>query len=263
MTQHILQISDCHLVMSGTTLLGVDTQASLEAVLQQATQDRQPQAIIASGDLAHDPVREVYMRFLETLRRYSDAPLICLPGNHDVLGVMQTVGLPMQMLNLGCWSIVWLDSHEDQLPRAQVTAADCAAVVRAIEKARGQYLLVATHHPFMLVDSPWLDKDRIQKPAELVDWLAECGAVLNEGAPRLRGVVFGHAHQSIEGFCGSQKVPVFGVPSTCFQFQPGSEVFSIDAKPPGYRWLHLAENGDITTHVERVVSFPINVQLDN
>ena len=72
-----------------TSLLGVDTQASLEAVLAQACAQRHPDAVIASGDLAHDAKCEVYQRFLHTVRNTTSAPLLCLPGNHDVLEQMQ------------------------------------------------------------------------------------------------------------------------------------------------------------------------------
>ena len=258
MTSTVLQISDCHLLVPGASLIGVDTQASLEAVLEQACAEATPEAIIASGDIAHDPTRDVYQRFVETVRRYSSAPLLCLPGNHDVLGVMRTAGLPMAGLDIGCWSIVWLDSHEDELPVSLVREQDRAAAGKALELARGQYALLATHHPLISVNCPWLDKDRIQSAEELIEYLAECSVV--GGDVRLRGVVFGHAHQEVQGSCAS--VPVYGAPSTCFQFAPDSEKFAVDTLSPGYRWLYLADDGDVTTQIRRVESFSIHVQLD-
>lgn len=258
MTNAVLQISDCHLVVPGGSLIGVDTQASLEAVLAQACAEATPEAIIASGDLAHDPSRDVYLRFVETVRRYSSAPLLCLPGNHDVLEVMQAARLPMQTLELGRWSIVWLDSHEDELPVSLVSEQDRQQTGKALQLALGQHALVATHHPLISVNSPWLDKDRIQSAVELIEYLAECSVIGSD--VRLRSVVFGHAHQDVEGHCA--KVPVYGAPSTCFQFKPGSEKFAIDTLSPGYRWLYLADDGGVTTQIRRVESFSIHVQLD-
>ena len=251
----VLQISDCHLVAAGDTLLGIDTQATLEAVLEHAVAAHQPDAIIASGDLAHAPLAEVYERFGATVRRYTNAPLLCLPGNHDVLAPMVEAGLPMEALQIGNWNIVPLDSHQDDAPAALVEQADRDVAGRALAAASGDHCLVATHHPLVEVNSPWLDKDRIQNPAELVEWLSECSAV--SGISRLRGVVFGHAHQAVEEVCGG--VPVLGVPSTCFQFLPQSERFSLDDQAPGYRWLFLDDKeggsgGGFTSRVERLNS---------
>ncbi len=254
---HVLHISDCHLVAAGTDLIGVDTQASLEAVLEQALTEQNPDAVIASGDLAHDPLPQVYRRFVETIRRFTAAPLLCLPGNHDVLGAMQNAQMPLAPLTVGAWHLVPLDSHEDDAPRALITADDKAAIAAHLAAASTEHCLVATHHPPVAVNCPWLDKDRIQKPEELLEWLSERSA--QGGTARLRGVVFGHTHQAVDDFCGD--VPVFGSPSTCFQFAPNSTSFTIDDQSPGYRWLELSEDGGVVSRVRRVDSFPIQVQL--
>lgn len=257
MVYHVLHISDCHLVAAGQLLLGVDTQASLQAVLRQALAEREPDAVIASGDLAHDPMPQVYTRFVDTLRSYTNAPLLCLPGNHDVMAAMQAAEMPMAPVEVGPWSLVGLDSHEDDAPRALVTDMDRNAVASAFALAPGAHCLVATHHPLVAVNCPWLDQDRIQNPEELLEWLSERSAI--DGAARLRCVVFGHTHQVVDDVCSG--VPVFGAPSTCFQFAPDSATFSIDALPPGYRWLALSADGGVESQVCRVETFPIQVQL--
>ncbi len=257
MTRKILQISDCHLVVAGARLLGVDTQASLEAVLDQAMRQHTPDAIIASGDLAHDPLPEVYGRFLQTVRDASTAPLLCLPGNHDVLAAMDEAGLPLTPLALPPWQLVPLDSHVDEEPQALISAADRATTAAMLAAGDMPFVVVATHHPLFEVNCPWLDRDRIQNGEELVEWLSECSAV--RGTSRLRGVVFGHAHQEVVGRLSG--VPLWGVPSTCFQFLPESEMFSLDTQPPGYRWLFLEDDGNITTEVERVHGFAIEPRM--
>ena len=256
---NVLQITDCHLVAPDTTLLGVDTQASLEAVLAQACAQQAPAAVIASGDLAHDARRDVYLRFLHTLRRFTAAPLLCLPGNHDVLDEMQAADLPMAPLALAAWNIVALDSHEDDVPQALVQDADRLQTGQQIDEAQGDHILLATHHPLVAINSPWLDKDRIKNAVELVSWLAERS--VQAGKPRLRAVVFGHAHQRIADDVA--ELPVFGTPSTCFQFAPGSTTFTVDTTSPGYRWLSLSADGRIETQVFTVDSFPIHIQLDS
>jgi len=263
LTWRVLQITDCHLVAEGEQLVGVDTQASLEAVLAQACAEHEPHAVLATGDLAHLPTPAVYTRFLRTVRRYCSAPLLCLPGNHDVLAAMQAAALPMTDLEVGAWSMVWLDSHEDDQPGALVSEADRRRTTGALRLAEGQYVLLCTHHPLLSVNSPWPDKDRIQNPQDLLESLAECSAVSGSdgsGASRLRVVVFGHAHQVVEGQVAG--VPLFGTPSTCFQFQPQSRTFTMDDRSPGYRWLHLEDDGRFVTEVRRVDSYIINVRLN-
>ena len=256
----VLQITDCHLVVEDALLIGVDTQASLEAVLEQATQQRQPDAIIASGDLAHDPLPTVYERFLQTIRRASDAPLVCLPGNHDVLGAMNK--LPCAPIEIGNWTIVPLDSHEDEVAPSNIEEEDMAAVAAHMAGSQAEHVLVTTHHPFVEVNAPWLDRDRIQNPEDLVEWLSERSRSDSERAERvkrLRAIVFGHAHQEVNAECAG--VPVYGTPSTCFQFKPHSQQFALDDQPPGYRWLELHDDGSIQTIVERVDAFKIEPVL--
>lgn len=256
---HVLQISDCHLVTKGAELIGVDTQASLQAVLGKALAEFEADAIIASGDLAHDPARDVYQRFHQTIQQATLAPLLCLPGNHDVLGVMQGAGLPMTPVEIGGWHLNWLDSHEDELPRALITEADKNSLRERLAHTQAQHVLLATHHPLVAVNAPWLDKDRIQNPVELLQWCAKCCAQANPAGGDLRVVVFGHAHQAVSGQCAG--IPVYGAPSTCFQFLPESEQFAVDTRPPGYRWLHLHDDGSVETEVGRVDDFAISVTL--
>ena len=255
---NLLQISDCHLVVPDRLLIGVDTQGSLEAVLEQAISEQRPDAVIASGDLAHDPKPHVYARFLETIRAYTAAPLLCLPGNHDVLAAMDC--LPQKSLSVGKWGIVPFDSHEDDSTPALVTEADRRAAAAAIMESEAEFLLIATHHPLLAVGAPWIDGHRIQNPEELVQWLSESSYARNENRhSRLKAMVFGHAHQEVAGSCAN--VPVFGAPSTCFQFKPQSEKFALDDAHPGYRWLTLNDAGEISTEVRRVDSFDINPVL--
>ena len=252
MGQTVLQITDCHLVRAGSKLLGMDTQASLEAVLTHAFTNLSVSGIVVTGDIAHTPQRAVYRRFFSTLKQFSDAPVLCLPGNHDVVAEMVAAGLPMAPLNLGAWSVVPLDSHIDDMPAADVSAQNCHDVREAMTATAARHCLLATHHPLVAINSPWLDRDRIQNAAELLDSLRKPGPA--GLADKLRGIVFGHAHQEV--FARLERLPLFGTPSTCFQFMPGSTGFTLDERPPGYRWLRLADNGRLSSDVCRVDFFP-------
>ena len=116
-------------------------------------------------------------------------------------------------------------------------------------------------------------------PQDLINWAWQ----VSHG--RLRGCVHGHVHQEVNAqvslsgepqeddptaqdpsgekqaastsvynakLASDKSVPVWGSPSTCFQFQPRSQTFAVDASGPGYRWLYLQDDGSVGTEVKRI-----------
>ena len=248
----VLHVTDLHLrARVGERLLGVDTAESLRAVLTQALAEHRPDALLATGDIAHDPEPDAYARYLEIVREFFAGPLLTLPGNHDLEAPMRHLFSQPAVLSLGRWQIVGLDSHVDDRAEARVDAERLEALKSACAAAGDRPVIVATHHPPLPVGSPWLDKDRIQNGAELLEWLAEHSTA--------RAVVFGHAHQLIES--RYRHIGLLGTPSTCFQFAPASERFSIDTQKPGYRWLRLTDAGVVQSEVRLVADFDLTIEL--
>ena len=242
----VLHVTDLHLLGDDQArLLDVNTTETLRAVLAAATGERQPAALLATGDIAHDPFIATYRRCLEIFSEFHAGPLLCLPGNHDLLQPMVDAGMPMQPVRLGRWRIIPWDTHADDRPRAFWNQAAWRALQNEIEGA-DDYLVVATHHPLVDVGCPWLDKDRLGNAPELVECLAEASSV--------KSVVFGHAHQTVESRHGD--MAILGTPSTCFQFEPHSLEFGLDGTAPGYRWLHLSDDGSFRTEVRRIKEIP-------
>lgn len=241
MQRTLLHITDCHLVPLGEELQGTDTNATLNQVLVQALSEHKPDAIIATGDLVHSGGVAVYCQFMAALASASDAPLLCTPGNHDFLAPMREAGLPMSPLQVGPWSIVGLDSHEDDTPKAFVDDLRRHELTCLWQRQQTQYALLATHHPLLSIGAPWLDKDRIEAPETLLDSLIE------QQGPRFGGAIFGHAHQEINAHY--RGAPLFGTPSTAFQFATRSETFTMGSPVPGYRWLSLEDDGTVASQV--------------
>ena len=239
--QTLLHITDCHLVPHGELLLETDTNATLQLVLQQAISEKAPDAIVATGDLVHSGGLEVYRQFLAMVRSVSQKPLLCLPGNHDFAEQMIHAGLPDKPISLGSWSIVGLDSHQDDVPKAHVDAAKLESLMTQWSARNERFAMLATHHPLLPIGSPWLDKDRVEQPGDLLD------ALINSSGPIFSGALFGHAHQEIQGHYRHH--PLLGTPSTAFQFLPRTRQFSTDVRPPGYRWVTLGDNGEVDTQV--------------
>lgn len=244
-----LQITDVHLrARPGDKLLGVDTWASLNAVLDQALAEHHPDALLVTGDIAHDPEPQVYQRFFEHLAMRFAGPVLAVPGNHDVLAGMGRWAPPAQ-LTLSGWTVLGLDSHVDDEPAALVDAAEFELLKAGCAEVGTDHVLIATHHPPVEVGCPWLDKDRIQNGPDLLEWMSEHSKV--------RAMVFGHAHQEIESTY--RDIKLLGTPSTCFQFAPGSSRFAVDDQKPGYRWLSLGADGQVRSKVHRVEDFPLTI----
>ncbi|MXW51920.1 MAG: phosphodiesterase [Gammaproteobacteria bacterium] len=250
-TASVLQITDLHLLeRPGAKLLGIDTTASLHAVLDVALAERRPAAMLVTGDIAHEPTLATYRRCLALLRQRFDGPLLCLAGNHDRLAPMLAAGLPTTPIVLDGWWLAGWDTHEDERPAARFDAASWQALGDWVAAA-GPRGIVATHHPLIDVDCPWLDKDRLPNADELLQCLSKMASV--------KALVFGHAHQALDRRHGA--LPLLGTPSTCFQFRPRSDAFSIDDAAPGHRWLHLHDDGQVGTEVGRAEGFPMTIDL--
>lgn len=254
--QILLHITDTHLLSSpGRRLLGVDTDATLRAVLAQALSEYRPDALIASGDLAHDPEPASYRRFAGILAEYHRGPLLCLPGNHDRLAPMRPLLRDPPEIGLDGWQVIGFDSHRDDQPEAALPDDARLQLLQRVRASAARWQLLVCHHPPIPVDCPWLDKDRIHDGQRLLEsFAAEAG---------VRALLFGHVHQQIRH--RHRHLEVLGTPSTCFQFAPSSPEFSIDESvsggQPGYRWLFLDADGGFRSEVRRVADYPMTIDL--
>ena len=244
MTLTVLQVTDTHLFPApDATLLGVRTQNTLDAVLEQAFGEDAPDAVIASGDLAQVGEPATYRRFLATLRSRFGGPCLCVPGNHD-LGEPFRATLPTGSLRLGGWDLVGVDTHIDDRVDGAVAPAELQRLEEtlAASESAGRHALVVGHHCPVHVGAPWLDAHRIANAEALLGVLG--------AHERVRGYLGGHVHQEVDQFVG--RLRVLASPSTCFQFAPRSEGFALDDAAPGYRWLTLHDDGTVETRVSRL-----------
>ena len=71
----LLQITDLHLQPDhGARLLGVDTAASLDAVLRAALSQRRADALIVTGDIAHSASEATYARARAAIAAHFHGP---------------------------------------------------------------------------------------------------------------------------------------------------------------------------------------------
>jgi Icc protein len=242
----LLQFTDTHLLADPTgTVRGVRTQASLEACLAHARSRHLPADLVAvTGDLVHDEPGAYGV--LELLLDGLGAPVLLIPGNHDIPEEMarRFVHDPFQLGGtrvLGHWAIVMLAtwSAEAENGEGRLGEDELRRLGAALESHRDRHVLVCLHHQPMPMDAAWLDALGLQD--------AEPFMALIRRHPQVRAVAWGHAHQSLDVF--RDGVRYMCTPSTCMQFKPREPGFVIDDRPPGYRVLDLHDDGSVATEV--------------
>ena len=248
----LLQITDLHLLPDASQrLLGVDTAASLEAVLTSALAERVPAALIVTGDIAHTATAATYTRAKTLLARQYRGPMLWLSGNHDYGALLAAAASADDELLLGDWSILAIDTHGDDVEAGWLAPAEIARLRARLANNRARHVIVFGHHPPLPLGTPWLDKSCIGNGEEL---LALLGA-----DPRVKAYVCGHVHHA--STANHFGVAVFTTPSTCFQFVAGTERFTVDATPPGWRWLELGADGTLRSEVGRATDFVVTLDL--
>ena len=241
----LLHITDTHLYADAAgAQRGVVTRASLERVLDAALPG-QPDAVLVSGDLCQDESREGY-RQLRGLFGRIDAPVICLPGNHDDLGLMQAEMTAEHIAvlgdhSLGRWRLLATDCTIPGAVHGEYGEARIEAIDRALGELPTQPTLVALHHPPVPCGSRWLDQSRLQDGDAFMSMLARHAQV--------RAVLCGHIHQPLDETVGH--IRVMATPSTCRQFATGSEGYAVDELAPGWRWLELGDR-TLETRIDRL-----------
>lgn len=247
-TVKILQLTDTHLYADPSrTLLGVNTLQSFRKVVELARDNEtKPDIILATGDLVHDGSVAGYKRMVSELASF-DTPVFCLPGNHDELTTMHDQ-LPRGRLSMpghvevGPWLIVLLDSTIPGKDGGQLAADELQRLDQLLATSDQPNVLVTLHHQPIPVGSTWLDTMTVTNGTEFM--------ALVDRHERIKGVLWGHVHQTYEGVRNGKTL--LATPSTCVQFTPGKAEFEVDGAPPGYRYLELQSDGGIVSRVHRI-----------
>lgn len=205
-----------------------------------------PDRFLLTGDLAEDPSTSTYGRIAQAFQK-QNAPIHFLPGNHDIPEVMHDSltreGFQREkIITWGNWRILLLDSTQNKSPIGELGSQELKWLDETLESLKGCWIVLALHHHPIPSASGWMDTMMI----------VDSDVFLTMIAPHreIKAVLFGHVHQEIDQALGS--IRFLGTPSTCFQFMPKSHTFAMDDMHPGYRWIELHEDGELTTQVVRV-----------
>jgi Icc protein len=237
----VLHLTDPHLFGNADgELRGTNTLASLQAVVAHFLRSNWRADLIAvTGDIIQDDSRRAYERFRDCFSEL-DIPVACIPGNHDIPGMMQEVldGYPFSFCgahDLQNWLVVGIDSCVAGQAGGRVAREEIERLETLVSASSQAHVLVCLHHPPAIMGSRWLDSVGLEDSEDVLRQLARI--------PRVRATLSGHVHQAFSA--DIEGVQVIATPSTCGQFKPKSDLFAVDDRPPGYRLLELAVDGSI------------------
>jgi Icc protein len=246
----LIQITDCHLgPQQSETLLGLNTDQSLEDVLQ-LIQEAEPRFdhLVCTGDVASAGHIDCYRRFAHSIRRYFPQPLSWLAGNHDSAEIMASeqdaLGIQGRLVTLGEWLLVLLDSSVPGQVYGQLAASELDFLAHVLESHPDKHTIVSLHHQPIPVGSLWIDQYVVRNADTLFQLIDE--------HPQVKVIVWGHVHQEFQQ--QRKGVTLVATPSTCVQFKPLCDDFTVDTQMPGYRWFELNSDGTFATGIARVTN---------
>jgi 3',5'-cyclic-AMP phosphodiesterase len=241
----IVQITDTHILDDDAPSFNdFDTSASLIRTIDKIIENEaDADLILLTGDLIHEPTETSYQKLADHLSVIT-IPIHFLPGNHDDTSLMNHVlganGYDQtKKINMGNWLIVLLDSCLKGEQSGELSESELLLLQRTLESNPDQHSLIALHHHPVSINSMWMDSMSLINANDFFNVI--------DNFKQVRGIIWGHIHQEFE--LVRNNVKLFGTPSTCLQFKPGSEKFAVDEKSPAYRKLHLKNNGEIRSEV--------------
>lgn len=247
----LLQITDPHLFAdTNAELLGMNTFASFEQVLKEIKQQGFCyDFVLATGDLVQDGSEQGYLHFCQLIKQL-EKNCFWIPGNHDLqpkmlalLNQQQGNIHPAKHLLLGDkWQIILLDSQVFGVPHGELSQFQLEWLQQQLEGYPDRYSLIVLHHHLLSTNSAWLDQHNLRNPQQLADVLAPFN--------NIKGILHGHIHQQVDSYW--QGYPIMATPSTCIQFKPDCNQFTLDSLQPGWRELTLYPDGKIISEVHRI-----------
>jgi len=249
----LLQLTDTHLHASDeANLCGIRTTDSLARVIELArAHNWPPDAVLATGDLSQDETPESYRRFVDTFSALN-VPVHCLPGNHDIPRKMAETFTGSFNVNLtrwaelGAWQVVLLNTSVPNDNGGELADSELEFLGTTLRENSDRHALICLHHNPVAVGSEWLDTMQLRNSRAFF--------AVTERYANVKAILWGHVHQEYDAM--RDGVRLLATPSTCVQFLPGSRKFSIDTRPPGYRWLTLNPDGTLETGVRRLETYP-------
>ncbi len=221
-----IQISDCH-IDDQTLAMGSDTQANLKTIIKEIS-NLEFDALLISGDLTHNGTLNSYELLQEILSPIKQ-PIYVFGGNHDNANHLNQIfkNNLFNSFSLGKWSVVSIDSVQPNKTSGWVAKEALKTLDETLKAVNSEHVIVALHHPIVPMNSSWDDELSLENPQDLFQ-------VLNKYS-KIRGVVFGHAHEAAE--FAHDNFKIISCPSTALQFTSESRI--------GFNKFDLRDDGQL------------------
>lgn len=242
----LAQVTDTHLFGdSAKELLGINTFNSMSSVLQLVQQHQDIDLMLISGDISQDDSLESYQILQRSLAPFH-CPQFWYKGNHDNYHIFDDfvtqLGVHHNLIRTPHWQIILLNSQVEGAVFGYLAADQLQFLEHALSTAPNLHSFISFHHHPLSMGSRWLDKIGLQNADDFLSLIQRFNNV--------RAVLWGHVHQESDQTLDG--VRFLSTPSTCVQFKPHCENFTVDTCAPGFRWLTLHPDGRIETAVERL-----------
>ncbi len=160
--------------------------------------------VLHTGDVVEDRTEAAY-RLAKAVLDKLNAPIFYVTGNHDDPGLLQKVLLGQApdgekwdyTLDIAGIRLAVFDTRGPNNPGGTLSAAQFARL-RELCTPDGPPLMIAMHHPPLLLDSIWLDDGWEEYPSMLLDCGEQLMEVLAPARDRIRGLFLGHVHRSYQ-----------------------------------------------------------------
>ncbi|MDA8981202.1 metallophosphoesterase [Candidatus Thioglobus sp.] len=226
MNYSFIQISDCH-IDDEKNVWGTDSKKNLSTIVKSIS-NRNYNALIISGDLAHNGTASSYSTLKDIIQPISDN-LVILPGNHDnklnLFSAFSEHYLPK--LTIADWEIISIDSVQENKTSGFLNKAKLELLTKKILSSTQKFIVLCLHHPPISMESDWDDKKSLENSDDFFHTIDKFS--------KIKAVIWGHAHQSSE--FNRNNVKLFSCPSTTLQFN-GAEMI-------GYNHFNLSDKGEI------------------
>jgi Icc protein len=236
----VLQLSDTHLrATPGDHAFGRDPDDQLARVLAAwAATGEVADLVLLTGDLADDGSVAGSERLAAAVAAVG-APVMAIPGNHDLSGVVAATwgGSPVAMV--GSWQVVGIDTTVAGQVHGTV---DVTATMALLDSLDPIPTVLALHHPPRSRSTA--DHFRLDGADELLEALV--------ARPHVRVIVAGHLHDAVD-LAAPSGLPVLGCPSTVMAItHDGDHMELAPHAPTGARVLHLDDDGSCTTRILQI-----------
>ncbi len=206
-----------------------------------------PDFVVHTGDVVTDPNDESYRRAAAVFSQLT-VPVYYVTGNHDqardirrfmTLGPHQPLTADPDVLSYAFavkgYRFVVLDARgPDEIDPHGLLSEAQLDVVRAEATAVGPPLAIFMHFPALLMNAIWMDQNMLVLNGDTLH------QALRPARERLRGVFYGHVHQSMQTM--RDGILYTAVPSLFSQFAawPNDAVVREDPDYlPGFNFVHL------------------------